>query len=187
MGDRILVNGPVQPLLGNRVAGAALDDRCGCAALVLCAEALNDKALSCGVTFAFTGREEVGCEGAQTAAYRIDPTEALVVDVTFGDQPDVSKEKTGALGDAPSLDRSMKDKLIALAKSQDLPYQLEVMGGVTGTNGDTITVTKEGIPTVTVSIPLRNMHTPSEVIDLRDVRNTAALLTAYVTGGDIHD
>ena len=54
-------------------------------------------------------------------------------------------------------------------------------------NGDTITVTKEGIPTVTVSIPLRNMHTPSEVIDLRDVRNTAALLTAYVTGGDIHD
>lgn len=193
LGDRVLVNGPVQPLLGNRVAGAALDDRCGCAALVLCAEALNDKALSCGVTFAFTGREEVGCEGAQTAAYRIDPTEALVVDVTFGDQPDVSKEKTGALGGgpmigiAPSLDRSMKNKLIALAKIQDLPYQLEVMGGVTGTNGDTITVTKEGIPTVTVSIPLRNMHTPSEVIDLRDVRNTAALLTAYVTGGDIHD
>lgn len=189
LGDRILVNGPVQPLLGTRVTGAALDDRAGCAALLLCAKALNDRILDCGVTFAFTGREEVGCEGAKTAAYLIEPTEALVVDVTFGDQPGVSKEKTGRLGGgpmigvAPSLDRRMKDTLVSLAKEMELPYQLEVMGGTTGTNADTITVTKEGIPTVTLSIPLRYMHTPAEVIDTDDVITTARLLTAYVTGG----
>ena len=183
LGDRILVNGPVQPLLGNRVAGAALDDRCGCAALVLCAEALNDKALSCGVTFAFTGREEVGCEGAQTAAYLIDPTEALVVDVTFGDQPDVSKEKTGTLGGgpmigiAPSLDRSMKNKLIALAKTQDLPYQLEVMGGVTGTNGDTITAEGQAPGTIAFAPMGDNGFGYDPVFFVPDKAKTFAQLT----------
>lgn len=192
LGDRIVVDGPFQQLLGSRVTAAALDDRAGCAALLLCASELHDHILDCGVTLAFTSREETGCEGAKTAAYTASPTEAIVVDVTFGDQPGVSPEKTGKLGGgpmigvAPSLNRAMKDKLIAIAKEQELPYQLEIMGGKTGTNADDIGVTKEGVQTAMLSIPLRYMHTPAEVIDIDDVVTTAKLMTCYITGGDCH-
>lgn len=192
LGDRIVVDGPFRPLLGTRVTAAALDDRAGCAALLLCAGELRDHILDCGVTLAFTSREETGCEGAKTAAYAASPTEAIIVDVTFGDQPGVSPEKTGKLGGgamigvAPSLNRAMKDRLIALAKENNLPYQLEVMGGSTGTNADNIGVTKEGVKTAMLSIPLRYMHTPSEVIDTDDVVTIAKLMTCYITGGDYH-
>lgn len=192
LGDRIIVDGPFRNLLGTRVAAAALDDRAGCAALILCAEELRDHILDCGVTLSFTSREETGGEGAKTAAYSVSPTEALVVDVTFGDQPGVSSEKSGKLGGgvmigvAPSLDRAMKNHLINLCKTNDLPYQLEVMGGSTGTNADDIGTTKEGVKTAILSIPLRYMHTPAEVIDTDDVMTVAKLMTLYITGGDIH-
>ncbi len=190
LGDRIVVDGPFRQLLGTRVTAAALDDRAGCAALLLCAEELSDHILDCGVTLAFTSREETGCEGAKTAAYTASPTEAIIVDVTFGDQPGVPPEKTGKLGGgpmigvAPSLSRAMKDRLLALAKANGLPCQLEVMGGGTGTNADSIGVTKEGVKTAMLSIPLRHMHTPAEVIDTDDVAAAAKLLACYITGGD---
>ena len=189
-GDRIIVNGEFRQLLGTRVTAAALDDRAGCAALILCAGELSDRILDCGVTFSFTSREETGCEGAKTAAYRLNATEAIAVDVTFGDQPGVAEEKCGKLGGgpmigvAPSLSREMGDRLVSLCKASEIPFALEVMGGSTGTNADVIGVSKEGVPAVTVSIPLRYMHTPAEVIDTQDVENTAKLLAAYVTGGD---
>ena len=189
-GDRVIVDGEFRQLLGTRVTAAALDDRAGCAALILCAAELSDCILNCGVTFSFTSREETGCEGARTAAYRLNATEALAVDVTFGDQPGVAEEKRGKLGGgpmigiSPSLSHQMGDRLVSLCKEQDIPYALEVMGGTTGTNADVIGVSKEGIPAVTVSIPLRYMHTPAEVIDTDDVEYTAKLLSAYVTGGD---
>ena len=190
VGDRIIIDGPFRQLLGSRVTAAALDDRAGCAALLLCAEELNDCILDCGVTFSFTSREEIGCEGAKTAAYQTDPTEAIVVDVTFGDQPGVSSEKTGKLGGgsmigiAPSLSPEMKATLVQLCKDRELPYQLEVMGDSTGTNADNIAVTKGGVKTAILSIPLRYMHTPAEVIDTEDVTAVARLMAEYVTGGD---
>lgn len=190
LGDRAIVDGPFHALLGTRVTAAALDDRAGCAALIACAKELQDRVLNCGVTLSFTSREETGCEGAKTAAYRIDPTEAIIVDVSFGDQPGVSEQKTGKLGGgamigiAPSLNRKMKETLIQLCKENDLSYQLEVMGGSTGTNADNIGTTKEGVKTAMLSIPLRYMHTPTEVVDLKDIANVAKLLTYYVTGGE---
>lgn len=90
------------------------------------------------------------------------------------------------IGVAPSLDRAMKNHLIDLCKKNDLPYQLEVMGGSTGTNADDIGTTKEGVKTAILSIPLRYMHTPAEVIDTDDVMTVAKLMTLYITGGDIH-
>jgi endoglucanase len=191
LGDRVVVNGPFCKLLGTRVTSAALDDRAGCAALLLCAKELSGKDLSCCVTFAFTGREETGCEGAKTACYGVDPTEALVVDVTFGDQAGVSSEKTGKLGGgvmigaAPSLSRRMGQTLIEICKDKGLPYQMEVMGGTTGTNGDVIGVSRGGVPTALLSIPLRYMHTPVEIIDTQDVETVAALMAQYIVGGEV--
>ena len=86
------------------------------------------------------------------------------------------------------LSRAMSDKLLALAEEQNIPCQTEPIGGLTGTNGDHIAVTKCGVKTAVVSIPQRYMHTPAEVIALSDVENTARLLAAYInSGGTFHD
>ena len=87
------------------------------------------------------------------------------------------------IGVSPSLSREVTDALISAAKSADIPYQLEVMNSGTGTNADRYSVSRSGSKACTVSIPLRNMHTPVEVIDLDDVRSTAELLAAYITEG----
>jgi len=117
------------------------------------------------------------------------------VDVSFAAQPDVSGQYGKiALGKGPMIcvssvmNRAMSQKLIALAKEQELPYQLEPIGGVTGTNGDHIAVSKGGVKTALISIPQRYMHTPVEVISLADVENTARLIAAYINGGGaFHD
>ena len=89
---------------------------------------------------------------------------------------------------SPVTDRAMSQKLKALAKERDIPFQLEPISGTTGTDGDHIAVSKSGVKTAVVSIPQRYMHTPAEVISLADVENTAVLLAAYINcGGAYHD
>lgn len=87
------------------------------------------------------------------------------------------------IGRAPGLDWRLSDRLEALAKQQEIPYQLEVMGDDTGTDADNIASSRTGVPTALLSIPLRYMHTPSEVVCLSDVENTARLMAAMLTEG----
>ena len=86
------------------------------------------------------------------------------------------------IGYAPSLDRQLSDEMKAAAISENIPYQIEVMDGSTGTNADRYSITKGGARTVTLSIPLRYMHTPSEIIDVCDVESTGKLIAAYLKG-----
>lgn len=194
LGDRISLQVEPRLLLGSRITAAGLDDRAGVAALLRCAQLLKEKSLSCGVTFLFSSREETGCEGARTAAYQESPTEAVMVDVSFASQPGVSPDKSGKLGEgvmigmAPSLNRDMAKTMKRLAQQQEIPYQMEIMGGQTGTNADVIGVTRSGVKTALLSIPQRYMHTTAEMVDLADVERVAQLLTAYVLeeGGSLH-
>lgn len=87
------------------------------------------------------------------------------------------------IGIAPSLSRELSNSLIALAKTENIPYQLEVMGGETGTNADTMSVNKSGAKACTLSIPLKFMHTPAEIIDTEDVISTAKLIAAFAMKG----
>ena len=84
------------------------------------------------------------------------------------------------IGISPSLSREISDGLIETAKNSDIPYQTEVMSGLTSTNADRYSVNRCGAKTCTVSIPLRNMHTPAEIIDLSDVEMTAKLLAEFI-------
>ena len=84
------------------------------------------------------------------------------------------------IGISPSLSREISDKLTDTAKSCGIPYQTEVMNGLTSTNADRYSVNRGGCKACTVSIPLRNMHSPVEVIDLEDVKLTAELLAAFI-------
>ncbi len=185
-GDVVLLPGEPRRLLGSRVTGAALDDRAGCAALIRCGQRLQGTTLCCRVTVLLSTREEVGSQGAETAAFREEPDMAIAVDVSFADQPGVPAHKCGKLsegpmiGVSPVLDKNITETLKRLAKDNEIPFQLEVMGGTTGTNADEINVTRGGVPCGLVSIPQRNMHTPAEICDLKDIENVARLLAAFI-------
>lgn len=188
LGDKAaVINEPVR-LLGNRISGKALDDRCGVMTLIRCIEMLDGYDLSVNVVLLLSSKEEIGEIGAKIGAFDIDADWAIAVDVSFADTIGENKEECGELGMgamigiSPSLSREMSQALISLAKEKGIPYQYEVMGGKTGTNADMIAVSKGGIKTVTVSVPERYMHTPAEVIDLNDTENTAVLISEYIKG-----
>lgn len=187
-GDRIVLYAEPKSLLGSRITCAALDDRVGVASLLRCVQLLAGTELNCELTVLCSGREEVGGQGAVTGTYSVNPTRAIAVDVSFAQQPDVAPEKCGKLGGgpmigiAPPLSRGMAERMIMLAKRLEMPYKLDIMGNSTGTNCDEIAMTRAGVPTQLLSIPLRYMHTQAEVVDLEDVENTARLMAEYIKG-----
>ena len=188
-GDFVTFKNTFLSLSENRVSAKSLDNRAGCATLILLAHLIKDKTLPANVVFMFSDSEELGLRGARTAAYDINTDEAIVIDVSFGDAPGISPLKCGKLGGgamigiSPILDNDIKDKFLSLADNNNIPCQKEVMSESTGTNADVISTLKSGIKTGLVSLPLRNMHTDCEVIDLRDIENTAKLLSLYVLSG----
>lgn len=185
-GDRAVVYSKPVKLLGTRVTASSLDNSAGVAALIKCAQGLAEKKLNLKVTVLLSSREEVGFAGAKTGAFALYPDEAIVVDVSFAKQPGVAPDQCKAMskgpmvGISPTLDKSISKKLIDISVKNNIPYQLEIMGGKTGTNADVISVTKSGIKTGLVSIPLKNMHTQAEIVDLADIENTANLLKDYI-------
>jgi endoglucanase len=186
LGDSITFDVKCRSLLGERVTGAAMDDRCGVAAILYALELLKDKKLKYNVTVIFSTQEELGERGAKIGAFTLDPDIALAVDVSFAFAPGENRKKCGELGKgamigiSPSLSREISDGLINTAKNTGLSYQIEVMNGLTSTNADRYSVSRGGAKTCTISIPLRNMHTPVEVIDMADAKNTAELIAAYI-------
>ena len=189
VGDFVTFNTNACELQNGRITGKSLDNRAGVVCLLALAESLSGKKLPCNIVFAFTDAEELGNRGAKTATFDIEPDEAVVLDVSFADAPDVPSCDCGSLGGgamigmSPVLDKEISKKLISVAKENNLSYQTEVMGSRTGTNGDVISVTKCGVKTGLVSIPLRNMHTDCEIIDIKDIENVCELLEKYILGG----
>ena len=167
----------------NVVSSKALDDRAGIAAILHCLRKAEGKH-SVNIAVAFCVQEELGCRGVTPAANRLKPTGAIVTDVSFALTPDADPRKCGKLGKgvmigiSPIL--SAPDRLIDLAKENDIPYQYEVMGGSTGTDADRVSVSLMGVPTSLLSIPQRYMHTPIEMVDVRDVAATGDLMAAYI-------
>ncbi len=173
---------PVFNQAGERIISNYLDDRIGCAVLIETLKQLADSPHD--IYFVFTVQEEVGARGAQTAAYEIEPDLALAVDVTdTGDTPeahtmDVSLGKGTAIKikDSGSITHPVvKNLLISLAEENSIDYQLEVLEKG-GTDAGTIHLTKGGIPSGTISIPSRYIHTPAEMVDINDVKDSISLL-----------
>ena len=187
LGDSITFDVKCRDLIGSRMTGGALDDRCGVASILYALELLKGADLAYNVTVVFSVQEEVGERGAKTGAFVTAPDIALAVDVSFAYASGEDEEKCGYLGKgpmigiSPSLSREVSDRLIEVSKQNDIPYQIEVMSGMTSTNADQYSVSRGGAKTCTVSIPLRNMHTPVEVIDVKDVELTAKLLAAFIS------
>lgn len=171
---------------GKRLSGKALDDRVGCAVLV---EALRRLEAPVSDVYAvFSIHEEVGARGAGPAAFSIDPTMGIAIDVTpTGDTPEGEKLPV-KLGEGVAIkvkDRSLlthpkvKQHLSDLAEKAGIKHQYEVLG-YGGTDAGTIHTTRAGIPSGAISIPVRYVHTPVEMVDLDDVEAAVELTCALL-------
>ncbi len=191
VGDYVTFKADCFSLSQNTVCGKSFDDRAGVACLLEVAKRLSKKELPVNVVFSLSFGEEIGLRGVRTVAFDVNPNQAIAVDVTFGTAPNVSHDessplgKGGAIGVSPTLNKEVSHKLISLAKENNIPYSLEIMAEKTGTNADMISINRSGVKTGTLSIPLRNMHTPVEVLDLRDLDAVCDLLEKYILEGGV--
>jgi len=191
LGDYVTFEGEPMELLNYKVVGKSFDDRAGVACLIEIAKRLKGEKLPVSIAFVLSDGEEVGLRGTRPATYKVNPDEAIALDVSFGTAPDVSSEEAGMLsngpmiGFSPCLDSKMSKKLVALSKEKNIPYQTEVMASKSGTNADMISVSREGVKAVTVSIPLKNMHSDCEILDLRDLEYTCDLICEYIRNGGV--
>jgi len=170
----------------NRIIAKSLDDRIGCAVLIETLKGIKDAPND--IYFVFTVQEEVGTRGAKTSAFGISPDAALAVDVTAtGDTPEGIKMAV-KLGKGAAIkvkdwgtitDQRIKNGLITLAKEKNIPYQLEVLRGGT-TDAMAIQGTKEGVPSGAISIPSRYIHSPSEMVDIKDVNACVQLSLTFL-------
>lgn len=191
--ERIPVGTPVSyrcgcfPLGEDCLCGKSLDDRSCFAALLLCAQELRDAPLDVDIYFMGSTREEVSGAGAMCGTFAIAPDYCVAVDVTHAATPDVKNpgdracflDGGPAIGVGPNMTTWMTQRMKDKAKALGIPYQLEVMTGNTGTNAWGMQVCREGVATSVVSLPLRYMHTPVEVISKGDLKRLAQLLCAF--------
>lgn len=185
-GDSAVIEQPFVELRNGRVVSRAIDNRIG-AFVVL--EAARLATGSAEVVAVATVQEEIGGVGAGAASYGLEPDVAIAVDVTHAtDVPKIDKRAHGdvPLGGGPELSvgsyvhRGVLEGIRSVAEAQDIRYSIGVSPGRTATDADHIAVARSGTPTAVVSVPNRYMHSPNELIDLEDVRNTIRLLTAYI-------
>lgn len=174
-------------LAGDQVCGKSLDDRSCFAILLRTAELLKGADLDVDLYIMGSVREEVSGTGAIVGTNAINPDWCVATDVTFGITPGLSEDEVPcklhggpAIGVGPNMTWALTDRMVAKAKANGIPYQLEVMEGHTGTNGWHMQTCLEGIPTSVVSLPLKYMHSPIEVVSLEDMEQSARLLATFV-------
>jgi tetrahedral aminopeptidase len=190
IGDLITAEAPMVELMGRRVAGKAMDDRACVAAVTVCLDALRGMQHRWDVYAAATVQEENGLYGATTAAYHINPDIAIALDVTFAKQPgvdsDVASEMGGgpALGIGPNFHTRLNEKIRKAAKYHEIKIQDDILPGNSGTDAWAIQVALQGIPTALFSIPIRNMHSAVETVDLHDIERTGRLLAHFIASLD---
>lgn len=186
VGDLITLRQDFLELAEGYVSGKAFDDRVGVVSLALALETLSSTRHEWDVFAVATSQEEVGLRGAITSAYGVAPDVAIAVDVGFGAQQGVSETEAIAMDGGPAIAKGpnihplMHERLVALAKDNELPHQVEILPGASGTDAWAIQVAREGIPTALLSIPLRYMHTSVETACIRDIQRTGRLLALFI-------
>jgi endoglucanase len=182
-----LISFAQQPLeLGsNLLAGHSLDNRASVAALTECLLILQDRRLAWDVWAAATVQEEESLAGAFGSAYQLRPTVAVAIDVTFASGPGSPGHKTYpmdkgvTLGWGPNVHPALHKVFVEVADKFEIPYKMEVMPRHSGTDAMALQMVAEGIPTMVVGIPLRYMHTPVELVSMKDLRRAGRLLAEF--------
>lgn len=194
VGDSITLAAGFEQFGEGMATSRAFDDKVGVFIACRVMEKLAKKADYAGnFVAAITVQEEIGTRGAITSAHAVMPDVALAFDVTHAtDYPGIDKSKHGdivcgggpVIARGPNINPVVFERLVKAAEDEGIPYQLEAEPSATGTDARAIQVTREGIPTGLVSIPLRYMHTPTEVICLDDVSATIRLIARFAADLD---
>ncbi|NLS80093.1 MAG: M42 family metallopeptidase [Chloroflexi bacterium] len=189
IGDPITYTYGLEQLRGDIYVARAFDDKAGSFAVGEVLRLLAGKPLKAAVHSVSTVQEEVGLRGATTSAFGVDPKVGIAVDVCHAtDSPDMDKRKLGEikLGAGPVIARGpnfnpvVVDLLIQAAKEEGIPYQMEAAPRGTGTDANAIQLTRAGVATGLVSIPLRYMHTAVETLSISDLENVSKLIAAFI-------
>lgn len=187
VGDRVTLRGPYTELMAGRVATKALDNRASLAAMLGTLGYLAHMQHSWDVIAVATTQEEIGLRGARASAFGVAPDLAIAIDVTFGETPGENSDETvpmdkgPAIAWGPNLHPGIVKRLREEADALEIPYVNELQPGATGTDAWAVQVTREGIPTGLVSIPIRYMHSTVETVVLADIDRTARLLAAFIS------
>ena len=177
------------PLQNDLLCARAIDDRGGAFIVLEALKKAKEMGCKIGVYAATTVGEETTMRGAYWAASKVKPDIAIAVDVTYAqDYPGTDPAESGdvKLGGGPVIcnssiaNRKVNDLLKKCAKENDIPYQIESFLGRTGTDADKMHVTGEGVVTALLSLPLRYMHSPSEVCHFKDIEHAINLLAAFL-------
>lgn len=189
VGDPVVIAAEPMPLVGDRLVSRAMDNRLGAYVALESLRRVHERGTIAGSVAAVAAvQEEIGLFGARTAAFQTRPDIAVAVDVTHAtDAPGVDEKEIGThpLGSGPAIGRGSTlspkvfELLVETAEAEGIDYSISASGRGTSTDADVLQISRAGIPTGLVSIPLRYMHSPVEMVDLRDVEATVELLAAF--------
>jgi putative aminopeptidase FrvX len=189
VGDVAVIDGDPVELPNGRIASRALDNRLGSFVALEAARLVAEAggASEWEVVAVAAAQEETTFGGSRTSAFSLEPDAAIVVDVTHAtDAPGIDVKESGKheLGSGPVLSRgstlnpALSELLYETAEREKIEFTVEAIGRNTGTDADAVHLSRGGVPTALVSIPLRYMHSPVELVQLEDVHAAAALIAA---------
>ena len=189
IGDVAVIDVAPVDMPNERLVSRALDNRVGCFVAAEAARLVADAGGAPGDVVALAvAQEETTFAGSRTSSFALDPDLAIVVDVTFAtDQPgiELGPITKHPLGSGPVIARGttlhprVTELLYETAELQDIPFTVESLGRGTGTDADAIHISRSGVPTGLVSVPMRYMHSPVELVSLQDIALTAQLIAAF--------
>lgn len=187
VGDSVTLSQSVGKLLNDNISLKTLDDRAGVCAVIEVFKRVG--AIDADLYASISTQEEVGLRGARVASFGIFPDMAIAIDVCHAVTPDNSKNAFEAgsgtvVTIGPNIHPKMSEKLFELAKKYDIKTNTDVDDGDTGTDAWAIQVTKTGVPTALLSIPLKYMHTSVETMNMSDFEATIALIEHFVKDSD---
>ncbi|MGB7587654.1 MAG: M42 family metallopeptidase [Solirubrobacterales bacterium] len=189
IGDPVVIAAEPWQLSSGRLASRALDNRLGAYVALEALRRCHERDSLAGSFAAIAAvQEEIGLFGARTSSFEVKPDLAIAVDVTHAtDAPGVEEKEIGShpLGSGPAIGRGSTlspqifELLVEVAEEAGIDYTISASGRGTSTDADAIQISRSGIPTGLVSIPLRYMHSPVELVDLADVEATVELVAAF--------
>ncbi|HUH97032.1 MAG TPA: M20/M25/M40 family metallo-hydrolase [Anaerolineales bacterium] len=191
VGDLVSFNTAPTELSGGVLSGHSLDNRASVAALTICLEELQTRSHLWDVWAVATAQEEETLGGAATSAFHLEPDLGIAVDVTFAKGPGADGWEAFPLGKGPTLGWGanlhpyLYKKFKQLADKLEIPVAMEVTPAHSGTDAYSIQIARAGIPTMVIGIPLRYMHTPVEVVALKDLQRAGRLLAEFIGGLEI--
>jgi endoglucanase len=192
VGDPISLDLRMRPLMNGFVSGPGMDNKSGMWTVIegfrRASDRHGEQPLTCSLHTVSTVQEEIGLRGAKTAAGGINPDVAIAVDVTHAsDCPTIDKNQQGdvrvgsgpVIFRGPNINPKVAARLIELAESNEIPYQLAAIGRAASNDANVLQLNGQGVATGLVAVPNRYMHSAVEVISMDDINHAADLLAEF--------